>query len=625
MQALIDLLSIKDLIPHGYCLSWSPVLLWLHVSSDILITLAYYSIPFTIVYFVRQRKDMQYPWLGILFAGFIIACGTTHLLSAITIWIPLYWLDGLLKAFTAIISLVTAALMLWIIPQALSLPTAKQLQAEIGQRKIAQLAQQEAFDRLQKIASRVPGMVYQYRLHPDGSAYLPFTSEGIQDIFRMSPEEVRKDASKIFSFIHPDDLSDVKASIKKSAQDLSLWRHEFRVKFNDGIVRWLFGNAIPEQEACGAILWHGFITDVTERKLMEAKLDSIFNASVEGIITVDMSNNNIISANAAVDTIFGYKPEELVGCGISNLIPSGHFNFLDAVQPSGQIQEVDGLHKNGSVVPLDLSIAEYSIDNTHYFTTIVRDVSLRKHQEQQDKEHLNQLSHVTRLGLMGEMASGIAHEVNQPLTAVTTYTQVSLNLIKAEKPDLEKLSEILHKTQQQALRAGRIIHRMREFVKSHATQRSIADINTLINNAAGLCVDELKEHNITLSFELEEQLPPVNVDQVQIEQVIINLIRNSIDALQNSPANQERCLSIQSELTSNNSIQVRIKDNGSGIDEARQEKILMPFFTTKSEGMGMGLSISSSLIEAHEGYLHFNSQPGKGTTFYFTLPTRNKQ
>ena len=474
MQALIDLLGIKDLIPHGYCLSWSPVLLWLHVSSDILITLAYYSIPFTIVYFIRQRKDIHYPWLGILFAGFIIACGTTHLLSAITIWIPLYWLDGLLKAFTAIISLVTAALMLWMVPQALSLPTSKQLQAEIEQRKIAQLAQQEAFDRLQKIASRLPGMVYQYRLHPDGSSCLPFASEGIQDIFRISPEEVRKDASKVFTFIHPDDLSNVKASIKKSAQDLSPWCHEFRVKFDDGIVRWLFGNAVPELEANGATLWHGFVTDVTERKLMEAKLDSIFNASVEGIITVDMSNNNIISANASVETIFGYKSEELMGCGISNIIPLALFNLLDTDQPSGHILEIDGLHKNGSVVPLDLSIAEYSIDNAHYFTTIVRDVSLRKHQEQQDKEHLNQLSHVTRLGLMGEMASGIAHEVNQPLTAVTTYTQVSLNLIKAEKPDLEKLSEILHKSQQQALRAGRIIHRMREFVKTHATQLSIA-------------------------------------------------------------------------------------------------------------------------------------------------------
>ncbi|MEI6066447.1 MAG: PAS domain S-box protein [Methylococcaceae bacterium] len=624
MQALIDLLGIKDLIPHGYCLSWSPVLLWLHVSSDILITLAYYSIPFTIVYFIRQRKDMQYPWLGILFAGFIIACGTTHLLSAITIWIPLYWLDGLLKAITAIISIVTAALMLWIVPQALSLPTAKQLQAEIEQRKIAQQAQQEAFDSLQKIAGRVPGMVYQYRLHPDGSSCLPFASEGIQDIFRMSPEEVRKDASKVFTLLHPDDLDGVNASIQKSAQDLTPWHHEFRVKFDDGTLRWLFGNALPEREADGAILWHGFITDITERKLMEAKLDSIFNASVEGIITVDMSNN-IVAANAAVETIFGYEPEELVGRGISNLIPLAHFNLLDTLQASSQIQEIDGLHKNGSVVPLDLSIAEYSIDNTHYFTTIVRDVSLRKRQEQQDKEHLNQLAHVTRLGLMGEMASGIAHEVNQPLTAVTTYTQVSLNLIKAEKLDLEKLSEILHKTQQQALRAGRIIHRMREFVKSHTTQHSITDINTLINNAAGLCVDELKENNITLAFELEEHLPSVNVDQVQIEQVIINLIRNSIDALQNSPSNQERRLSIQTELTSNNSIQVRIKDNGSGIDEEQQEKILMPFFTTKSEGMGMGLSISRSLIEAHEGYLHFNSRPGKGTTFYFTLPARNKQ
>ncbi len=624
MQALIDLLGIKDLIPHGYCLSWSPVLLWLHVVSDLLITLAYYSIPFTIVYFIRQRKDIQYPWLGILFAGFIIACGTTHLLSAVTIWIPLYWLDGLLKAFTAVISIVTAALMLWVVPQALSLPTDKQLQAEIEQRKIAQLAQQEAFDRLQKIASRVPGMVYQYRLLPDGSSCFPFASEGIRDIYQTSQEEVHKDASKVFTFIHPDDLSDVKASIKKSAQNLTPWSHEYRVKFNDGIVRWLFGNAVPEREANGATLWHGFITDVTERKLMEAKLDSIFNASVEGIITVDMSNNNIISANAAVETIFGYKPEELVGCGISILIPLAHFNFFNTAQPSRQIQEIDGLHKNGSVVPLDLSIAEYSIDNAHYFTIIVRDVSLRKHQEQQDKEHLNQLSHVTRLGLMGEMASGIAHEVNQPLTAINTYTQVSLNLIKAEKLDMEKLSEILHKTQQQALRAGRIIHRMREFVKTHATQRSISNINTLINNAAGLCVDELKEHNITLSFELEDPLPSVNVDQVQIEQVLINLIRNSIDALQNCPSNQERRLSIQSELTSNNSIQVRIKDNGSGIDEDQQEKILMPFFTTKSDGMGMGLSISSSLIEAHEGYLHFNSQPGKGTTFYFTLPARNK-
>ncbi|HEY8160410.1 MAG TPA: PAS domain S-box protein [Methylobacter sp.] len=361
----------------------------------------------------------------------------------------------------------------------------------------------------------------------------------------------------------------------------------------------------------------------------EAKLNSIFNASVEGIITINVSNI-IVSANAAVEAIFGYKPEELVGCSIIKLMPSSpkdinDSNFPHEEKTPGQIQEIEGRHKNGSVVPLDMSVAEFSIDNEHYFTHIVRDVSLRKHREQQDKEHLDELAHVTRLGLMGEMASGIAHEVNQPLSAISSYTQVSLNLIDSEHPDLARLTEILHKTQQQALRAGRIIHRMREFVKSHSKHRSAADINALIHDTVGLCIADLKQNGIRLAFELGHNLPPVYVDHVQIEQVLINLLRNSIDALKNLPPKQQRQVSIQSRLTVNNdNIQVRVKDNGAGLDKDQQQKVLTPFYTTKADGMGMGLSISRSLIEAHDGTLHFNSQPGKGTTFYFTIPIRRK-
>jgi len=361
----------------------------------------------------------------------------------------------------------------------------------------------------------------------------------------------------------------------------------------------------------------------------EAKLNSIFNASVEGIITIDMSNI-IVSANAAVETIFGYKPEELIDRRITDLIPSSPQEMDGCsvphavIKPAGQIQEVEGIHKNGFTVPLDLSIAEFSVDNVHYFTHIVRDVSLRKHQERQDKEHLDELAHVTRLGLMGEMASGIAHEVNQPLSAISSYTQVSLNLINTETPDLVKLTEILYKTQQQALRAGRIIHRMREFLKSHAKHRSTADINNLIHEAVSLCIADLKQNGIKLIFELESSLPPIYVDHVQIEQVLINLIRNSIDALKTLPAKQQRHLAIHSRLTPNNSIQVRVKDNGPGLDIDQQQKILTPFYTTKANGMGMGLSISRSLIEAHDGSLHFNSQSGKGTTFYFILPITEK-
>ncbi|MGZ5044988.1 MAG: ABC transporter substrate-binding protein [Methylobacter sp.] len=370
--------------------------------------------------------------------------------------------------------------------------------------------------------------------------------------------------------------------------------------------------------------------DRSRHQLMEreAKLNSIFNASVEGIITMNVSNT-ITSANASVETIFGYKPEELIGCSINKLmtpLPStlNESSFPDAVKAVRQIQEIDGIHKNGSLVPLDLSTAEYSIDNEHYFTHIVRDVSLRKHQEQKEAKHLKELAHVTRLGLMGEMASGIAHEVNQPLSAISSYTQVSLNLIDAELPDLVKLAEILHKTQDQALRAGRIIHRMREFVKSHAQKCSTADVNALIHDSVGLCMAELKQNDIKLTFELDNNLPSVHVDQIQIEQVLINLIRNSVDALKGLAEKQQRQLTISSRMTLNNSIQVRVKDNGTGIDKEQQQKILTPFYTTKADGMGMGLSITRSLVEAHDGMLNFYSQPGKGTTFYFTLPVQRK-
>jgi len=256
---------------------------------------------------------------------------------------------------------------------------------------------------------------------------------------------------------------------------------------------------------------------------------------------------------------------------------------------------------------------------------IEMDVTERRHRELKDKKHLDELAHVTRLGLMGEMASGIAHEINQPLTAVSTYTQISLNLVKTEHPDLKQLTELLSKAQEQALRAGKIIHNMRAFIKSNARQCSTADMNVLIHDAVELCAGELKQNNIKVTFELENNLPSVYIDRIQIEQVIINLIRNSVNALQNLPEKQSRQLTIHSQLTPGNCIQVSVKDNGPGIDAAQKQKVLTPFYTTKAEGMGMGLSISRSIIEAHEGALRFKSEPGEGTTFYFTLPIEKEK
>ncbi|MGR9012851.1 MAG: PAS domain S-box protein [Gammaproteobacteria bacterium] len=455
MQALIDLLGIKDLIPHGYCLSWSPVLLWLHVISDILITLAYFSIPLTLFHFIRKRKDMPYSWMAVMFAGFIVVCGTTHLLSAITIWMPLYWLEGFLKALTAILSVTSAVMMLWIIPRMLSLPSAAQMQAEIQQRtiaeealrvangelqqniartqllldsaldgivsmdhsgdvigwnaqaerifgysaeqalgcklmdlivpsgsrekhrqglsrfmmtevsniigtrleitslradgsefpieltigalkqndsysfsayvrditgrKLAETAKQEALDKLQKIADQLPGVVFQFRLRSDDSCCFPYASDVLRDIYRVNPEEVREDATKVFAVVHPDDLERHWAGIHASARDLSPWRDEYRLKFSDGTERWLSGNALPLREQDGSVLWHGFVTDITEHRIIESELrESEYKFatildSVEAFIYIKDCNYQYQYGNQAVQQVLGKALDDIVG------------------------------------------------------------------------------------------------------------------------------------------------------------------------------------------------------------------------------------------------------------------------------------------------------------------------
>jgi two-component system sensor kinase FixL len=365
----------------------------------------------------------------------------------------------------------------------------------------------------------------------------------------------------------------------------------------------------------------------------EAKLNSIFNAAVEGIITIDQSGC-VVTANAAVKTILGYSEEELIGRSINMLMAfdqagqhDPHIqNYIDhgISKIIGNVHEVEGLHKDGGIVPLDLSLAEFSIDGEIFFTGILRDISQRKLQEQENREHLEELAHVTRLGLMGEMASGIAHEVNQPLTAIAAYTEVSVNLLKSSNPDTVKLAGILAKTHQQALLAGQIIHRMRDFVRFKTISRAPININQLIKDCIGLCATDIKLQNIKLGLELAADLPLAFVNEVQIEQVLLNLLRNAIEAMKDMPQDHQRRLMICTQLDCRQFIEITVKDNGPGICAADHTKIMTPFYTTKKNGMGMGLSISLSLVKAHHGTLRFDSGAEKGCTFYVTLPSKEQ-
>ncbi len=366
--------------------------------------------------------------------------------------------------------------------------------------------------------------------------------------------------------------------------------------------------------------------DLLER---EAKLNSVFSAAVEGIITID-ARGIIQSVNRALTNIFGYSADELIGHNINKLMPEPHKEhykhylrtYLSSHQAKsiGSIRHLEGRCKDGTLIPIDLSLSEYRIDKKCYFTGMIRDVSERKRKELLDKQHLDELAHVMRLGLMGEMASGIAHEVNQPLTAIATYSQVCLRLLKNDPLELIKVQETLQKTEQQALRAGLVISRMREFISSNTVHRSTVDINELVQDAISLATDDCQQYSIQCTVDLTRSLPCISADAVQIEQVVLNLIKNSIDALTKRPQETPRRLTIQTYLAAPNYIEVRVKDNALGIDEPEKARIFTPFFSTKVTGMGMGLSICQSLIIAHGGELTFKSRLGKGSSFYFTLP-----
>ena len=435
MQFLIDFFGIKNLMPHGYCLSWSPVLLWLHVISDSLITIAYYSIPLMLVYFIRRRKDMDFPWLVGMFALFIVACGTTHLLSVIIIWIPLYWLEGVLKGFTALISITTAISLFWVIPRALSLPTPTQLQAEIQKRQMAEFAQHEAFDRLNKIADQLPGVAYQFRLSPDGSSCLPYVSNRARELYRIDPGEYLNDATKAFALVHPDDLSAYLASIETSARNLSPWQIEYRLKFADGAETWVFGKALPQLEADGSVLWHGFVTDINEQKLAElrlreneAKMRALFEMSPLGIARNTLAGN-FIEVNQAMLDITGYNQEELKQISYWDLTPieyqTQEAKQLNALTNTGGYgpYEKEYLHRDGHRIPIRINgVLINSGDAEPYIWSIVEDITQRKKDEAQ-------------VGLMVKVFSSIAESiiicdankriiaVNPAFTVITGYEE----------------------------------------------------------------------------------------------------------------------------------------------------------------------------------------------------------
>ncbi|MAD15222.1 MAG: PAS domain-containing sensor histidine kinase [Alteromonadaceae bacterium] len=365
-----------------------------------------------------------------------------------------------------------------------------------------------------------------------------------------------------------------------------------------------------------------------------AKLNAILNATVDAMIIIDHTGT-IELFNAAAQRMFGYSVQEVIGKNIKMLMPEPyrkeHDQYLDNYMKTNQERiigigrEVKACKKDGEIFPIELSVGEVKESSHKQFVGIIRDISDQVQARSDAIANRERLAHVTRLSTMGEMAAGIAHEINQPLSAVSSYAQACKNLLQRENSladafQKQKLTDTLEKISNQALRAGEVIRRLREFVKKRNTEREYINFNDLIQDTIDLAkVDtRLLDHGIQLDL-CSAPTPCLLIDQVQLQQVLFNLIRNAIDAMEDQPSAP---VVIQSKWINEQYLEVSICDTGYGITEENRARLFHPFFTTKTSGMGMGLPICQSIIQSHGGELKHSAGSPQGSVFSFTLPAK---
>lgn len=355
---------------------------------------------------------------------------------------------------------------------------------------------------------------------------------------------------------------------------------------------------------------------------------AVIDNAHDAIIAIDAAGR-IEMFNRAAERIFGYRPEEVLGRNVNILMPQPYHrehdgyirNYIETGKAKiiGTGREVEAQHKDGTIFPIDLSIGEMR-GGRRGFIGVIRDTTDRHQGERRVRELTAELVHISRLSAMGQLSSSLAHELNQPLTAIMNYSEAARQMLEiGGQASLPKVQEFLAKTTDQAERAGQIIRRLRTFVEKGPVERDFEALNKVVIEAANLATIGTRVDGIRVHFELDDKLDPISIDKVQIQQVVVNLVRNAVEALHSS---ERRELTIQTVGNANDQ-EVVVRDTGPGIAPEVVDKLFTPFLTTKKGGMGIGLSISQSIIEAHEGRLWAEPNPGGGTTFRFLLPVQS--
>jgi PAS domain S-box-containing protein len=336
----------------------------------------------------------------------------------------------------------------------------------------------------------------------------------------------------------------------------------------------------------------------------------------------------MLSANQALCAMLGFPLDELLQKRLADLVAPDDLDDTEA-----SLRDLIGgrrdllrlekqyVSKSGGLIPATSRFSQV-LDRYGRPLMLIAQIVDRTdilRAEAEARQHRERLAHVARLGAMGEMAAGIAHELNQPLAAIATYTQAVQRLLDAGGMEQDELADVLSRVAGQAQRAGQVISRLRKFVRRGTIERRLQDLNQLIRDILTLAEPGARDHGVALILELDGEIPPVQVDGVQIQQVILNLLRNAIDAV-GAYGGDSPAVTLRTRLDADDEVSLVVEDSGPGIPEDIALRLFEPFFTTKQEGMGLGLPLSRSIVEAHGGRLKYAARPGGGSVFTIHLP-----
>lgn len=465
-----------------------------------------------------------------------------------------------------------------------------------------------------------------------------YWSDEMFRIFGFDPEQGLPMWDQWVQRIHPDDRNKFKMAGNRMFLERVHSDAEFRIMKPDGAVKYIHAIGHPVLSPGGELVQVvGTMVDVTERKRAEEERERLREAqrvvvetASDAVVSADESGA-IQFANPATMKVFGYDPGELIGKPLTVLMPEfmrkqheegfGRYLATGHRHINWQGTELTGLRKNGQEFPVEISFGELTTNGHRVFTGFIRDITERK-QAEEERERLRQvqadLAHVTRVSTVGELTASLAHEIKQPIGAAVTNAEACLRLIDRPEPDLPEARGAAVEMIKDARRAAEIIDHVRVLFQKGSSQLETVDLNQVIEEMVMMMGDAANRRAVAVRTELARGLPSVMADRVQLQQALMNLMLNGIEAIRDTTGE----LSVKSQLADDGQVLISVSDTGAGLPPGKADQIFEAFFTTKSQGTGLGLAITRSIVESHGGRIWATASPGPGATFQFTLPVR---